>query len=233
MLTYLAKVPVLEGLNFAHDFFLSRPLYNTMPGRLPDDSSDRTGVNFGTPIIVIFTLRTATTTMSDHPSRRDQSSMLFSPENSMAVSCLPSPTSSTLEMEVNWDSRVIRSELRLAIHILSQRGLKLAQKWASEQLMGLHRGGGAVELSTDTIQIFEEYMSPTLDDVVLYAKSLMDLGEYVHAASVLSLPSKGKLVLTMTDPLPNLSPFGIYLRAYALYLAGERCKEEEMMELQR
>lgn len=159
--------------------------------------------------------------------------MLFSPETSMAISTLPSPSSATLEMEVTWDSRIIRSELRLAIYILSQRGLKLAQKWASEQLMGLQRGGGAVELSSEAMQPFEEYLSQPQEDVVLYAKSLMDLGEYAHAAAVLSRPFKGKLVLTMTDPLPNLSPFGIYLRAYALYLAGERCKEEEMLELQR
>jgi hypothetical protein len=69
------------------------------------------------------------------------------------------------------------------------------------------------------------------DPTVLYAKSLMELGEYMHAAAVLSLPNI--IVTTMSPPLPQLSAFGIFLRAYALYMAGERRKEEDYIELQR
>jgi hypothetical protein len=68
-----------------------------------------------------------------------------------------------------------------------------------------------------------------ISDVEMYAKSLMELGEYAHAAAVLSKSNQD--VTTMTPPLPDLSPFGIYVRAYAMYLAGERRKEEEFVEM--
>jgi hypothetical protein len=74
----------------------------------------------------------------------------------------------------------------------------------------------------------KENSSPT----VYYAKTLMDLGEYAHAAATLSQPSLSKSkVESMPAPLANLSPFAFYLRAYALYMAGERRKEEDHLEL--
>jgi len=85
-----------------------------------------------------------------------------------------------------------------------------------------------------------------------YAKTLLDLGEYLHAAHVLSettmttIPSRrnpparmamttssSQDVLMMPPPAHDLTSFGIYLRAYSLYMAGERRKEEEHLELQR
>ena len=66
---------------------------------------------------------------------------------------------------------------------------------------------------------------------IVYAKTLMELGEYAHAAAVLSQTSKS--VETMPPPLSDLSAFGVYLRAYALYMAGEKRKEEDAMELKR
>lgn len=70
--------------------------------------------------------------------------------------------------------------------------------------------------------------------MVHYAKTLLDLGDYAHAAATLSQPSLSKApVESMSPPLPNLSPYALYLRAYALYMAGERRKEEDHLEQTR
>lgn len=156
-------------------------------------------------------------------------SMLFSP----AASSLASPT---VELQVHWEPAQIRSELRMATTILSHRGLKLAAKWTSEQLVGLVRTDGTMDSSTAgggdmaTMKGLHAEMSQ-LQDRDWYAKSLLELGEYLHAASVLSQPNDD--VTCMTPPLEDASHYGIYLRAYALYLAGERRKEQDYLELQR
>ena len=49
------------------------------------------------------------------------------------------------------------------------------------------------------------------------------------ALSTSSSGAGGDLVIG--PPLGGLSPFGTYLRAYSLYMAGERRKEEEVVEL--
>ena len=151
-------------------------------------------------------------------------SMLFSP----AASSLASTPGGggAVEMEVHWDPSLVRSELMQATSILSHRGLKLAAKWAAEQLVGIP-GGKPASLDDGLLQT--EFGQ--LTEKEWYAKSLFDLGEYIHAASVLSEPTTD--VTRISAPLEDLSSFGIHLRAYALYLAGERRKEEEHLELQR
>ena len=106
-----------------------------------------------------------------------------------------------------------------------------------------------------------------------YARTLVELGDYAYAATILSAPSSsssssrttsssGTTKFTSTSvlsptveiatttshhhrkqqqqqhtfpqrPLPNLSSFEIYLRSYALYMAGEKQKEEQILEYQR
>jgi len=61
-------------------------------------------------------------------------------------------------------------------------------------------------------------------DLCLYAKSLLDLGEYERAAHCLS---------EREGDWDGLSCYGVFIRAYALYLAGERRKEEEIVELRQ
>jgi anaphase-promoting complex subunit 8 len=154
-------------------------------------------------------------------------SMLFSP----AASSLASPS---VELQVHWEPAQIRSELRMATTILSHRGLKLAAKWTSEQLVGLVRTDGTMDSSTAGGEIAMKGLHAEmtqLQDRDWYAKSLLELGEYLHAAAVLSQPNDD--VTCMTPPLEDASSYGIYLRAYALYLAGERRKEQDYLELQR
>ena len=168
--------------------------------------------------------------------------MLFSPD---AASSLASPS---VELEVNWDPQTIRSQLRNATAILSHRGLKLAAKWASEQLMGLANSinegcvvtgkdspswahgssSGIGDLNSNSRWIQE---SVSLQDRDLYAKSLMELGEYLHAAAILSEPNDD--VTKMAPPFSDLSEFGIYLRAYSLYMAGEKRREQDYIDLKR
>ncbi|WCJ36020.1 anaphase-promoting complex subunit 8 [Euphorbia peplus] len=138
-----------------------------------------------------------------------------------------------------------RTELRTALHQLNDRCLYSASKWAAEQLVGIEhdpakftpantrfqRGSSSIRRrfrSTDltsTPAAGVSYVStPTLeeDDLVdadfyLLAKSYFNCREYKRAAHVLRDQAGKK---------------SVFLRCYALYLAGEKRKEEEMIELE-
>jgi hypothetical protein len=251
-----------------------------------------------------------------HPSHNPDASysMLFSPAASSLASTPGgglglgggggggASTGGGVELEVNWDPSLVRGELLQASAILSHRGLKLASKWAAEQVMGIpvgHEasfgvggpGGGhhqhqhqqqrhQLDTPEDPDDSFASTGAPAAVPLTTmmhemtamrerdwYAKSLLDLGEYLHAASVLSqdqqqqhshgaplgrgssagpgpaggLDTKGAAaaaaaaadITQMGPPQQDLSTFGFYLRAYALYMAGERRKEEEYVEMER
>lgn len=138
-----------------------------------------------------------------------------------------------------------RTELRTAIRQLSDRGLHSAAKWAAEQLVGIEldpakftpsntrfqRGSSSIRRRFRTNEITStpaygmSYVSTPVmeeDEVVdgdfyLLAKSYFDCREYRRAAHVLH-DQNGKK--------------SMFLRCYALYLAGEKRKEEEMIELE-
>lgn len=170
--------------------------------------------------------------MSSVATSQNNRSMFLSPTS---IGSLGSPTAAMAsELELHWDPETIRSELNAATIVLSQHCLKLAAKWASEQLLGLSWSNQKVESGTQTMAMDQELITAVLqerDASVLYAKSLLELGEYMHAAAALSLPNTN--VTTMSPPLPQLSSYGIFLRSYALFMAGERRKEEDYIELQR
>mmetsp|Transcript_18251 Transcript_18251/g.45347 ORF Transcript_18251/g.45347 Transcript_18251/m.45347 type:complete len:827 (+) Transcript_18251:218-2698(+) len=183
------------------------------------------------------------------------------------------------ELELNWDPTHVKSELLKATAVLNHRCLKLAGKWAAEQVTGIPVGiarpvvatnndnnseDADVDLSFNegsldqhqqqddedpSLSMIRELSMMSAED--WYAKSLFDLGEFLHAASVLSstFPTTGnpessssssspstttgrRDITQMGPPKENLSSYGFYLRAYALYMAGERRKEEEYSELQ-
>ncbi|KAM2978375.1 hypothetical protein FF2_015196 [Malus domestica] len=139
-----------------------------------------------------------------------------------------------------------RIELRTAIRQLSDRCLYAASKWAAEQLVGIieqdpvkftpantrfQRGSSSIRRRFRTNDITStpaagvSYVSTPVmeeDDIVdgdfyLLAKSYFDCREYRRAAHVLR-DQNGKK--------------SVFLRSYALYLAGEKRKEEEMIELE-
>jgi hypothetical protein len=151
-------------------------------------------------------------------------------------------------VDVPWNPFAVRDELHRASTILSERGLKLSAKWAIEQWMGLSvppsSASGGVEDGVSAVsagnlpphdadgggQLFSDLEWKEASPIVHYARVLMDLGEYGHAASVLSRPSTSKSLVercSMPPPLPDLSPAALYVRAYSLYMDGERRKEED------
>ena len=145
----------------------------------------------------------------------------------------------------DWDLNQARSQLRRASQECSRRGLKLASRWASEQLMGLATSSSSspsaaatTTIADDNISLLpEERCQP--NDVELYAISLFDLGEYSRAAHVLSSSSTDNESTSFSDeslgqiqpPRDDLTSLGVYLRAFSLYLDGERRKEEQVTEL--
>lgn len=138
-----------------------------------------------------------------------------------------------------------RIELRTAIRQLSDRCLYSASKWAAEQLVGIEqdpakftpsntrfqRGSSSIHRRFRTNEITSTpptgvaYVStPVMEedeaihgDFYLLAKSYFDCREYRRAAHVLRDQTGKK---------------SVFLRCYALYLAGEKRKEEEMIELE-
>ncbi|XP_059441301.1 anaphase-promoting complex subunit 8 [Corylus avellana] len=138
-----------------------------------------------------------------------------------------------------------KSELRTAIHQLSDRGLYSASKWAAEQLVGIEqdpakftpsntrfqRGSSSIrrrfrtnEITSTPIAGVSYVSTPVMEedevvvgDFYLLAKSYFDCREYRRASHVLRDQTGKK---------------SVFLRCYALYLAGEKRKEEEMIELE-
>ncbi|KAF6159826.1 hypothetical protein GIB67_032910 [Kingdonia uniflora] len=141
-----------------------------------------------------------------------------------------------------------RNELRTAIRQLSDRCLYSASRWAAEQLVGIEqdpakatpshtrfqRGSSSIrrrfstpnEINTSTPITGVSYvMTPVhreddnVDDCDVYmlAKAYFDCKEFRRAAHALRDQNGRKAV---------------FLRSYALYLAGEKRKEEEMIELE-
>lgn len=133
-----------------------------------------------------------------------------------------------------------RLQLRCAVKQLRERGLYAAAKWAAEQLSGLPEDAGNSGPSSVLFQpektsskkpsrrkesvtstgvgsnLSVEEEEEEEDDIYLLAKSYFDMREYRRAAHFL----KG---------IPGKKPF--FLRCYATYLAGEKRKEEEIIEL--
>lgn len=143
-----------------------------------------------------------------------------------------------------------RNELRAAISQLSDRCLYSASKWAAEQLVGIEqdpakytpshtrfqRGSSSIRrryrtatevsfTSTPAAGVSHVATPPVLEDdeeaidsdFYLLAKSYFDCREYRRATHVLRDQTDKKAV---------------FLRCYALFLAGEKRKEEEMIELE-
>ncbi|XP_076902400.1 anaphase-promoting complex subunit 8-like [Bidens hawaiensis] len=146
------------------------------------------------------------------------------------------------------DKQTCRTELRIAIQHLTDRCLHSASKWAAEQLVGiehdptknppshtrLQRGSSSIlrrfratdETITCTPIAGTSYVSTPVPeeedeavdtDLYLLAKSYFNCREYRRVAHVLSDQTGNK---------------ALFLKCYALYLAGEKRKEEETIELE-
>jgi Anaphase promoting complex subunit 8 / Cdc23 len=144
-------------------------------------------------------------------------------------------------VEVVWNPIQVQVDLQKACQILTQRQLKCSAKWMAEMAVGLSISADAPpeeDLSSTIPDHFWLTSSVTNHSALFqYARTLFDLGEYAMAASVLSVGTPGvaesALTGSMPAPLPNLSAPEVFLRSYALYMAGEKCKEEQILELER
>lgn len=138
------------------------------------------------------------------------------------------------------DSALHRLQLRRAVKHLRERGLYAAAKWAGEQLVGLpedarNAGPSSVLFPSEKTShkkpskrkesgtpgalgsnMFGEEEEEEEGDVFLLAKSYFDMKEYRRAAQIL----KG---------VPGKKAF--FLCCYSTYLAGEKRKDEEIIEL--
>ncbi|XP_009629129.1 anaphase-promoting complex subunit 8 [Nicotiana tabacum] len=148
-----------------------------------------------------------------------------------------------------------RNELRAAVRQLNDRCLYFASKWAAEQLVGIEqdptkytpshtrfqRGSSSIRrrfrtatepaaaftstpvagtsyVATPPVALEDDGSDAAIDsDFYLLAKSYFDCREYRRATHVLRDQTSKKAV---------------FLRCYALYLAGEKRKEEEIIELE-
>ncbi|CAM6019838.1 unnamed protein product [Sphagnum balticum] len=149
-----------------------------------------------------------------------------------------------------WSAAAHRVELRHAIRHLRDRGLYTAAKWAAEQLVGLPEEksssntgpSSAAAASSESeksklkrpsrqkdsaTQVGTGYAGSRYmqeaddkeeedDDLLLLAKAFFDMREYRRAAHALQGSTHKK---------------AFFLRCYATYLAGEKRKEEEIIEL--
>ena len=144
---------------------------------------------------------------------------------------------------IAWDSASVCIELQRACQTLSERCLKLSAKWAAEQWMGLSPDVVSNSEMSHDLNIESKFPDKLELDShdkanpgLFYARTLLDLGEYEHAAAVLSQSSStktGSIEHGMPPPISNSSHAALFFRAYALYLAGERQKEEEMLSADR
>ena len=204
-------------------------------------------------------------------NNNDQVSLSKTPQHLASQQQQQQQQTSSFNWNTNWNLQQARSQLRRASRECSRRGLKLASRWASEQLMGLalpsHRQqkvmyntSSAADYNNNNGEMLVDHLLPEEccqpNDMELYAMSLFDLGEYSRAAHVLSAPASssstphgmpaaaaashdnntsaspdGGSLGQINPPHHNLTPLGIYLRSFSLYLEGERRKEEQVTEL--
>ena len=118
-------------------------------------------------------------------------------------------------------------ELRKACKQCSERGLRCSAKWAAEQLAGLRSPAGADQemgapspLASDNGMMMGDESELEAEpeeeqDNVMLAKAYFDANEFLRAAHTLRVARHHR---------------GRFLRWYSLFLAGEKRKDERMLE---
>ncbi|ETN19294.1 hypothetical protein, variant [Phytophthora nicotianae INRA-310] len=126
------------------------------------------------------------------------------------------------------EAAVVAAQLRAAVRNLRVRGLKQATQFAAELLLGM--GDAAYGQSSYIQRKSDEDNSETEDwaeaDRFEAAKACFDVGEYLRAHHMLSHTGSGDV-----DALRCPTQKTRFLKYYALYLAGEKAKEEMDLEM--
>lgn len=108
-----------------------------------------------------------------------------------------------------------KNELHLAIHELRVRGLVQSATWASEMLVALRNVSDDLE-NVQQERDLDEFIPQNQSPEYMLAKGFFDTRQYKRAAALLQ---------------DKTAPQALFLRFYALYIYGERRKEEERQEL--
>lgn len=125
------------------------------------------------------------------------------------------------------------------------RGLVIASKWASLQLSGIVATEEEEEDGDEEEDGLEwgeqEKYSRRERDHILLAQSLISSGEFLRCAHFLrkqaSVQGRGEASRSKSGALENVSTLkvkgkkGIFLAVYSLYMAGEKLKEQQLLEL--
>lgn len=133
------------------------------------------------------------------------------------------------------DEKVARSEFRRAIPILRDHGLKQSARYCAEVLVGLTKtsapSNDAMDLS-EALSSLEGIENEAISDSFLLASSFFELGEYVRCAVALTGQEESEALPARVPPgeAPSRE---VFLWAYSLYLAGEKRKEEMIVEAKK
>lgn len=109
----------------------------------------------------------------------------------------------------------LREDLRSAVREQSERGLHSSSKWCAEQLVGLSSSPAAGAPANAAAAPAAPADDGDATDALLLSRSYFQMREYMRASHVLEETPGHK---------------ARFLRLYALYLAGERRKDDQMLE---
>jgi hypothetical protein len=116
-----------------------------------------------------------------------------------------------------------------SIEEMNLHGLKLSAKWLSEHLLGLDQLSYQQELS--------ESATGSLDPVPLYSNQTLvprQEKEMIHFANLLLVANEfqrcAHFLRTKYENKTLTSQLGIFLLTYSLFLAGEKIKEQNLVE---
>ena len=125
-----------------------------------------------------------------------------------------------------------------------ERGLIISSKWANLQLAGITEDDAGIEDDDDGMEEDlrqQEYCSRGERDKISLALSLISTGEYLRCAYFLrkqaAVQGRGEASRTSkagdfvnVSSLKVKSKKGIFLAMYSLYMAGEKLKEQQLLE---
>jgi hypothetical protein len=105
-------------------------------------------------------------------------------------------------------------KLRESVYELNTRGLYIAATWSSEQILGLPPSNNG---SVHSFPVSSATIPSSEWNLIQFATPLLSLSEYQRCSH---------LFRTSSGLKPNLSHISLYIACYAMYLAGEKLKDQ-------
>ncbi len=143
--------------------------------------------------------------------------------------------------------------MRLACDDLRSRGLYIASKWIAEQLYGIiseeHETVDCEEAGDEKSMDGEsndseadneadegiptavnETVNSRERDLIMLGQSLILHGEFLRCAQMLRKQEPGSILYPNASKMKVKSTQGIFLATYSLYMAGEKLKQQQLVE---